>query len=478
MCSSDLLRSSLATNAKQSSNNDTVVKKFSTAWDIIGDIHEDLVVKMGKVPALEGSNGTNLSVLPELGQVLSAGADAIVQDMNGKYGDNFIFGGADTLKVPFEMKDGKLFYRGKEVDAMKPSVDPPDPAANTYENIDDKLYVDVGLGFQEGQNGGGIISSSAYDSALNGLDFLGYGTDGEGLPNNVVSIMKELGGMFQRYDTKNNTWGNGDSAEKAQKLMNKLEQASDRLNKAHVELDAKTTFLKTNQDRLTATGDNLNEQVVNVEDVDPAHILDDHVRALLDGDLDVAGGELEVHLLHPPVEVHLVHLVADVHFSPFPADLRGGGGQKLHVHVHVPAHVGRGGGDLVHDVLTQLGLHHHPALAGIGGGGLVDGLVPFLGRLADAGGHSRQDGVARLKGIQIHADGAAFDLQSPFVPGDFHLCCATGIFQLGVGQLHFDFYGYGLDLNERIQGRSLLSKFILPAAACFFSSCSPAATGE
>ncbi len=264
------LRSSLATNAKQTSNNDTVVKKFSTAWDIIGDVHEDLVVKMGKVPALSGSNDTNLSVLPELGQVLSAGADAIVQDMNAKYGDNFIFGGADTLEVPFEFKDGKLLYRGQDVDTMEATSK--DPNANTYEKIDDKLYVDVGLGFQEGQNGGGIISSSAYDSALNGLDFLGYGTDGEGLPNNVVSIMKELGEMFQSYDTKTNTWVKG-SAEEAQKLMNKLEQASDRLNKAHVELDAKTTFLKTNQDRLTATGDNLNEQVVNVEDVDPAQAI-------------------------------------------------------------------------------------------------------------------------------------------------------------------------------------------------------------
>lgn len=256
------LRSSLATNAKQTSNNDTVVKKFSTAWDIIGDVHEDLVVKMGKVPALSGSNGTNLSVLPELGQVLSAGADAIVQDMNGKYGDNFIFGGANTLEVPFEFNDkGELLYRGQKVDAM-------DKAA--YEKIDDKLYVDVGLGFQESKNG--IISSSAYDSALNGLDFLGYGKDGEGKPENVVSIMKELGAMFQSYDSKTNTWGKG-SAEEAQKLMNKLEQASDRMNKAHVELDAKTTFLKTNQDRLTATGDNLNEQVVNVEDVDPAQAI-------------------------------------------------------------------------------------------------------------------------------------------------------------------------------------------------------------
>ena len=95
------LRSSLATAAKQATNNDTVIKKFSTAWDIIGDIHEDLVNDMGRVPALEGSSSTNLSALPELGKVLISGAESIVQDMNAKYGDNFIFGGANTLEVPF-----------------------------------------------------------------------------------------------------------------------------------------------------------------------------------------------------------------------------------------------------------------------------------------------------------------------------------------------------------------------------------------
>ena len=99
------LRSSLATADKQSTNNDTVIKKFSTAWDIIGDVLDDLAIDMGKVPALEGSNDTNLSVLPELGKVLKSGAAAIVQDMNAKYGDNFIFGGAETLEVPFVLNE-------------------------------------------------------------------------------------------------------------------------------------------------------------------------------------------------------------------------------------------------------------------------------------------------------------------------------------------------------------------------------------
>lgn len=261
------LRSSLATADKQATNNDTVIKKFSTAWDIIGDVYEDLTIDMGKVPALEGSNDTNLSVLPELGKVLKSGAEAIVQDMNAKYGDNFIFGGAETLEVPFELKDGKLYYRGKEVDAMKKA---------DYDAINDSLYVDIGLGFQEGANGE-LISSSAYDSALNGLDFLGYGTE-DGTPNNIVSIMWQMGEIFEGYDIETNTWTNG-TREDAQALMEKLEGAADNLNEMYTKLDADTKYLNTNLDRLTTTKDNLNEQIVNVEDVDKAQAIMDLVWA-------------------------------------------------------------------------------------------------------------------------------------------------------------------------------------------------------
>lgn len=269
------LRSSLATADKQSTNNDTVIKKFSTAWDIIGDVLDDLAIDMGKVPALEGSNDTNLSVLPELGKVLKSGAEAIVQDMNAKYGDNFIFGGAETLEVPFELKDGKLYYRGQDVDKMIPQ-DTTGANKNTYENIDDSLYVDIGLGFQEAD--GELISSSAYDSALNGLDFLGYGTDEQGHPNNIISIMNRMGEIFEGYDLETDTFTVG-TREEAQELMAKLEDATDNLNEQYTKLDADTKYLKTNYDRLTTTKDNLNDQIVNIEDVDQAQAIMDLVWA-------------------------------------------------------------------------------------------------------------------------------------------------------------------------------------------------------
>ena len=135
--------------------------------------------------------------------------------------------------------------------------------------------MDIGLGFQEAN--GELISSSAYDSALNGLDFLGYGTE-DGTPNNIVSIMWQMGEIFEGYDIETNTWTNG-TREDAQALMEKLEGAADNLNEMYTKLDADTKYLNTNLDRLTTTKDNLNEQIVNVEDVDKAQAIMDLVWA-------------------------------------------------------------------------------------------------------------------------------------------------------------------------------------------------------
>ena len=257
------MRSARAAAGQQIYNNKAVTGKFSTAWSIIDGIKNDIADEMGKIPALGGSSDTNLSVLKELGQVLKAGAKSIVQDMNGKYGDNFIFGGADTLNVPFKLEaDGTLTYRGKKVDEL---------TADEYKKLDDQLNVDLGLGFKEVN--GQLVSSSAYDSALNGLDFLGYGKDQEGLPNNIVSVMWELGEAFESYDLETNTWKNPGGREQAQKLVSKLEEASDAMIRAHTELSSETTYLKTNMTRLEETSDNLNDQITGLEDIDSAEAI-------------------------------------------------------------------------------------------------------------------------------------------------------------------------------------------------------------
>ena len=59
----------------------------------------------------------------QLSKALDQMSQSIIQTMNQKYGDNFIFAGADGHNVPFEIRDdGKLYYRGVPVDAAMPDV--------------------------------------------------------------------------------------------------------------------------------------------------------------------------------------------------------------------------------------------------------------------------------------------------------------------------------------------------------------------
>ena len=269
------MRSSLASASQQSENNDTITKKFTTAWSVIDEVQTNIVDKMGRIPALTGNSDTNMSVLSELGQVLKSGAESLVHSMNAKYGDDFMFGGAEIHEVPFTWgEDGELLYRGEKVDGMNTS---------DYQRIDDHLYTDIGLGFKEDINGS-LIPSSAYDGSLNGLDFTGYGTetvtlsDGTSVdvPQNVASVMMELGKVFQGYDLEKHEWTypeNGGSREYAVALIQRLEEASSEMIKAHANLDAEVTYLNANAERLTWTMDNLNEQIVDTEDVDSAEAI-------------------------------------------------------------------------------------------------------------------------------------------------------------------------------------------------------------
>ena len=108
-----------ATNA-QYSNNDTVLHKYETAWSTLKSVldgYDGLVQDTGRVPALSGLNDTNLSTLNTQGQIIREGAEAIIQAMNGKYGNNFVFAGADSLNAPFAINDkGFVTYRGVEID--------------------------------------------------------------------------------------------------------------------------------------------------------------------------------------------------------------------------------------------------------------------------------------------------------------------------------------------------------------------------
>ena len=112
---------------------------------------------------------------------------------------------------------------------------------------------------------------------------MGYGIDDSdefGDPKNVAMIMKRLGQVFSQWSEDATPQGYVPApgtnetpeslAAEAERLMTKLKLAQESITEKYVELDANSSFLKTNGSRLQDQAVNLNEQILNVEQVDLA----------------------------------------------------------------------------------------------------------------------------------------------------------------------------------------------------------------
>lgn len=282
------LYSSLNAVNAQYSNTTTVLNKVSTAWDIADDMIDKLVSDLGQAPALKGLNDTNLSTLNTQGQVIYSGAEAMVQSLNSRYGDSFLFNGADTQNPPFalETENGKSYvtYRGVRIDDPESLSQPyvgedgkqvlkDDGTAMTNQEMLDQWsketqYVDIGLGFQLDRDDN-VLSSTAFNSAISGVDFIGgSGVDEDGDPKNIVSIMVRLSEVFKGYNQDTGEWSDAGNKEDAQRLMQKLTKAQENLSASHTQLETKASYLKTNQSQLEDSFSTMNTELVSVERVD------------------------------------------------------------------------------------------------------------------------------------------------------------------------------------------------------------------
>ncbi|RHO52991.1 hypothetical protein DW094_13045 [Ruminococcaceae bacterium AM07-15] len=276
------IHSSLNATRAQYDNNKTVTSKFETAWSIMDGVINDLAHELGKVPAMEGLNGTNLDNLDTQAQILRSGAESIIQSLNGRYDQDFIFAGSDNQEAPFAIEDGHVTYRGVKVDAELEDTyhdknDNPiikDGKEMTNGQVlqmwaeEDPLYVDIGLGFE--LEDGKVVESTAFDASISGIKVMGYGVDEDGDPKNLASIMLRMAEVFESYDPENkgDPW-NGNE-EEANRLINKFNDAHERMSDAHSELMAKANFLEANGTTLENTFDSLNTERQSLENVEPA----------------------------------------------------------------------------------------------------------------------------------------------------------------------------------------------------------------
>ena len=279
-----------ATNA-QYDNNQTVLSKFETAWSSIQGVLDgfDGLAADSRLSALSGLNDTNLSTLNTQGQLIRESAEGIIQSLNAKYGDDFMFAGADTQNAPFSITtgaDGRSYvtYRGIQIDNADTLDD--DYLVNgqpVYLNDDgstmsnkevldmwnqEHQYVDIGLGFE--LDGNGVIPSTAFDSAISGLELTGYGLDGDGDPLNLVSTMLRLADVFEDYNEETGEWGAAGDREDAERLLKKMDASREAMGDQWVELDTQAKFLNNNKTQLEDTFDALNMELTGLEDVDTA----------------------------------------------------------------------------------------------------------------------------------------------------------------------------------------------------------------
>lgn len=126
------LRKSRMATESQYKICDDVYSKYQSAWSCLDSI--DKLIDTDTGSSLTTLKGTTLKMLndptgdarEQLSKALDQISETVVQMLNQKYGDNFIFAGADGHNVPFEVRSvngqNKLFYRGVDVDAAVPDV--------------------------------------------------------------------------------------------------------------------------------------------------------------------------------------------------------------------------------------------------------------------------------------------------------------------------------------------------------------------
>ena len=412
-----LRRSYLRANTQLNLTN-SVYSKYQQAWSSLDSVSSDIArlqddTAFGSI--LRAENGPTASGRNALGQSMIAKADSIIQTMNGRFGENFVFAGADTLNVPFTwhpkqnpdyidpaeldptnpdhanafqyyafadpanpdpdnlvptnditdlskviqdpvlnpargedydttLKPGDDGYEAQYLDADGNPTDDvqqakweprknPDYNENTgfkylkndgtgtnekteaaralyyrgepvdendnekmqYYLKEEKRYMDLGLGHQE--KDGKVVPSSVFDSALQGIFYLGdtgtttrtaemYDENGNvtstkevEVPNNIVSIINRMGQILLRCDPDNGAYASEDDEYEARALAQQFEDVMSTCSQRYVELDAQSGFLRDNAELLTQNMDTLQEQFLGMEDVDPAAAISDFMYA-------------------------------------------------------------------------------------------------------------------------------------------------------------------------------------------------------
>ena len=208
---------------------------------------------ISKEYSLEALNGTNgPAERSTYATSLREFQKSMVLSLNATYEDEFVFAGSDGQSVPFILSEnGKnLTYRGIDVNDAS--------ALEAAGYNADKLYVDIGFGLNMDASNN-LVPSSAFDTAMPGINIVGYGTNSDGISKNMVALAGQMADVLEA-----NTF----DSEKFKTMISQFDDSRDALVNVASQLGTRTNFLDSTKTRLEDTQVALNTQIKNVERVE------------------------------------------------------------------------------------------------------------------------------------------------------------------------------------------------------------------
>lgn len=219
---------------------------------------------LSKQYGLEAMSGTNWTydVRKSYAQAFRQAQESMTMSMNASYSDRFVFGGSDGGHTPFELEtnaDGSrtLLYRGLPVDH-------PDVQEDLKKMAGEQVFTDLGFGLAMDDKTGKVANSSAFNTALPGINVVGYGRDDNGNSKNIISLAGQIADVLGAEDF--------DEA-KYKELLEAFDGARSLLADNLTSIGTRTNFLTNTKERLEDQQLNLTEQYDNVVNVDMAEAI-------------------------------------------------------------------------------------------------------------------------------------------------------------------------------------------------------------
>lgn len=198
---------------------------------------------------------------------------SMLNALNTKYGDAYVMAGSDGRKPPFTQDaDGNIFFRGINVstgegtDANGNPITADEGKALLAQYAKDTTYIDLGFGLAFEDNGN-VMSASAFDTALPGINAVGFGEDDEGLSNNMMDLMTQMADILEADEFDREAY---------EKVWDRFSEKADDLQTQFTKIGAKSQQLTTTISKLKTESTNIEEQYKDALGIDEAKAISDY----------------------------------------------------------------------------------------------------------------------------------------------------------------------------------------------------------